>query len=90
MLHITLHIQHFKINGRLSVAILELLGSTPADGTLYTAAKGYLCLIVSGAPLFLLKYVLNDFLRSDDNRRLATRGSLYLSLIHIFLMLFMP
>lgn len=42
-------------------AILELLGTTPADGTLYTAAKGYLCLIASGAPLFLLKYVLNDF-----------------------------
>ena len=66
-------------------AILELLGTTPADGTLYTAAKGYLCLIASGAPLFLLKYVLNDFLRSDDNRRLATRGSLYGNAIRIAL-----
>lgn len=66
-------------------AILELLGTTPADGTLYTAAKGYLCLIASGAPLFLLKYVLNDFLRSDDNQRLATRGSLYGNAIRIAL-----
>ena len=72
-------------------AILELLGTTPADGTLYTAAKGYLCLIASGAPLFLLKYVLNDFLRSDDNRRLATRGSLYGNAIRIALdLIFVP
>ena len=72
-------------------AILELLGTTPADGTLYTAAKGYLCLIAAGAPLFLLKYVLNDFLRSDDNRRLATRGSLYGNAVRIALdLVFVP
>lgn len=72
-------------------AVLELLGTTPADGTLYTAAKGYLCLIAAGAPLFLLKYVLNDFLRSDDNRRLATRGSLYGNAIRIALdLIFVP
>lgn len=72
-------------------AILELLGTTPADGTLYTAAKGYLCLIAAGAPLFLLKYVLNDFLRSDDNRRLASRGSLYGNAIRIALdLIFVP
>lgn len=72
-------------------AILELLGTTPADGTLYTAAKGYLCLIAAGAPLFLLKYMLNDFLRSDDNRRLATRGSLYGNAIRIALdLVFVP
>ena len=55
---------------------LGLLGTTPADGELYKASKSYLCVIALGAPLFFLNYMLNYFLRNDDNQRLASVGFL--------------
>lgn len=56
--------------------VLGLLGTTPADGALYSASRSYLCIIALGAPLFFLNYMLNYFLRNDDNQRLASAGFL--------------
>lgn len=55
--------------------LLALLGTTVADGPLYTATKAYLQILVAATPLFYLSNVFNYFLRNDGNQRLAGIGS---------------
>ena len=62
---------------------LQLLGTSTADGGLYEASKSYVCIIALGAPLFFLNYMLNYFLRNDDNQRLASIGFLLGNIIDI-------
>lgn len=52
--------------------LLAVLGTVPADGELYETSHTYVQIIVSGTPLFFLTYMLNYFLRNDDNQKLAS------------------
>ena len=54
--------------------LLALLGTTEADGALFTVSRTYLQIILSGIPLFFTAYVMNYFLRNDDNEKLAGFG----------------
>lgn len=52
--------------------LLHLLGATESNPELYQATSEYLRIIVSGIPLFFFAYILNYFLRNDENQRLAS------------------
>lgn len=52
--------------------LLRLLGATMENPELYQASRDYLRIIISGTPLFFFAYILNYFLRNDDNQRLAS------------------
>lgn len=54
--------------------LLALLGTTPADGELFAAARTYLSVILSAAVLFFFTYFMNYSLRNDDHERLAGLG----------------
>lgn len=54
--------------------LMRALGVSPADGELYEAARTYVQWIVWGIPVFFASYVLNYYLRNDDNQVLASRG----------------
>lgn len=58
------------------VFVLKLLGATPDNGELFAASRQYVQIIALGAPLFFLNYMLNYFLRNDDNQKLASFGFL--------------
>lgn len=53
---------------------LWILGVRKSDGELYQATLDYVSLIALGAPLFFLNYILNYFLRNDENQKLAGIG----------------
>ncbi len=53
---------------------LGLLGISADDGGLYTAALEYIRVISLGTPLFFLSYILNYYLLSDDQAKLAGVG----------------
>ncbi len=55
-------------------ALMPLFGVTKAEPELYQAAFTYIRLIFWGAPIFFLSYLLNYYLRNDDNQVLASRG----------------
>ncbi len=53
--------------------LLRVLGAIKEENpALYQASRAYLQIIVSGIPLFFFAYILNYFLRNDDNQRLAS------------------
>lgn len=54
--------------------IVQLLGARPENGDLYTATRTYVQCILMGIPIFFVSYVLNYYLRNDDNQVLASRG----------------
>ena len=54
--------------------LMALLGTTSKDGELYQASSTYVRLILTGMPLFFVSYVLNYYLRNDDNQKLASIG----------------
>lgn len=55
-------------------SLMPLLGVNKSDLELYMAAFTYLRLIFLGTPVFFLSYLLNYYLRNDDNQVLASRG----------------
>lgn len=61
--------------GNLFLApILEMLGAAPDDKELFQASRTYIQIIISGTPLFFISYILNYYLRSDDQEKLAGFG----------------
>lgn len=64
------------VSGNLFLTpLLAVLGTVPEDGALYDAARSYLTVLVSSAPLFYLSHILNYYLRNDDNEKMAGWGS---------------
>lgn len=55
-------------------SFMPLFGVTMEEPELYHAAFTYIRLIFMGTPLFFLSYLLNYYLRNDDNQVLASRG----------------
>ena len=55
---------------------LGLLGTVPSDGEVYTACLDYIRIVVLGAPLLMLNVVFANFLRNDNNAKLASVGFL--------------
>lgn len=68
--------------------LLFILGTTPADGMLFSATRAYLRILISGTPLFFLSNILNYYLRNDNNQKLAGIGSLMGNLSDITLNVF--
>lgn len=54
--------------------VLAVLGTTPEDGILFEASRTYARIIITGMPAFFLSYIMNYYLRNDDNQRLASIG----------------
>lgn len=54
--------------------LLRLLGVSPENSELYAATRTYVQYILLGIPVFFISYVLNYYLRNDDNQVLASRG----------------
>lgn len=54
--------------------LMPLFGVDKTDAALYEAASTYIRLIFLGTPIFFLSYLLNYYLRNDDNQVLASRG----------------
>ena len=54
--------------------LMAVLGTAPEDGMLYEASSVYVRMILSAMPLFFASYVLNYYLRNDDNQKLASLG----------------
>ena len=63
--------------------ILTILGTVATDGELYLAARGYACIIITGMPTFFLAYIINYYLRNDDNQKLASIGFLIANMVDI-------
>lgn len=55
---------------------LGLLGTVPSDGEVYTACLDYIRIVALGAPLLMLNVVFANFLRNDNNAKLASAGFL--------------
>ena len=55
---------------------LGLLGTVPSDGEVYTACLDYIRIVALGAPLLMLNVVFANFLRNDNNAKLAYVGFL--------------
>lgn len=55
--------------------LLMILGTTPADGALFSATKEYVRILVSATPLFYLSNILNYYLRNDESYKLTGFGS---------------
>ena len=55
--------------------LLALLGTRPTDGSLYTATRAYLQILVAATPLFYLSNIFNYYLRNDGSQHLAGIGS---------------
>lgn len=53
---------------------LSVLGVGPEDGALFFASRDYVRIILWGMPILFLSYILNYFLRNDDDQKLASVG----------------
>ena len=62
------------IGNLLLEPLMLVLGTKPGDGEVYLASSTYVRLILTGMPLFFVSYVLNYYLRNDDNQKLASIG----------------
>ena len=75
----------------LLTPLLSLLGTTPADGRLFTAAAGYLRILLLGTPLLFLNYTLHFFLPNDNMEKQAsfafTAGNIVDIVLNILLVL---
>lgn len=54
--------------------LLAVLGVTRADGKLFAAGSEYVRIIITGMPVLFVSYILNYYLRNDDNQKLASVG----------------
>jgi putative MATE family efflux protein len=54
--------------------LMAVLGTTAADGSIYEASSTYVRMILTAMPLFFASYILNYYLRNDDNQKLASVG----------------
>lgn len=54
--------------------LVALLGADPADPVLWEICRQYMEIILLGIPLFFASYLLNYFLRNDDQEKLASFG----------------
>lgn len=54
--------------------LMLVLGTNPSDGEIYQASSTYVRMIVTAMPLFFISYILNYYLRNDDNQKLASIG----------------
>lgn len=53
---------------------MRLLGVTKTDGVLFEVSSEYVRTIVTGMPVLFISYLLNYYLRNDDNQKLASFG----------------
>lgn len=53
---------------------MAVLGVTREDGQLFAASCEYVRIIVTGMPVLFVSYILNYYLRNDDNQKLASVG----------------
>lgn len=56
------------------VQLMAVLGVTKADGALFEASSVYVRTIVTGIPVLFLSFIMNYYLRNDDNQKLASVG----------------
>lgn len=54
--------------------LVALLGADPADPELWETCRQYMKIVLLGIPLFFTSYLLNYFLRNDDQEKLASFG----------------
>lgn len=54
--------------------MLEILGTVPEDGALYSACSSYARILMAGAPILMSNVILTNFLRNDNRERLASIG----------------
>lgn len=72
--------------GNLMLAqVLALLGTVPEDGALYLASRDYARIIIAGMPAFFLSYIINNYLRNDDDQKLASFGFTAANILDILL-----
>ncbi len=69
--------------------ILKLLGIVYTDGELYNATREYVGIIIPGMPAFFIAYIINYYLRNDDNQKLAGIGFTIANLVDIALNIFL-
>lgn len=65
--------------------ILAMLGTTPGDGALYAASGEYARIIIMGIPAFFISYIMNYYLRNDDNQKLASLGFTIANILDVLL-----
>ena len=54
--------------------LMLVLGTSPDDGFVYHASSTYVRMILTAMPLFFASYILNYYLRNDENQKLASVG----------------
>lgn len=54
--------------------LMAALGVTREDGKLFAASSEYVRIIITGMPALFVSYILNYYLRNDDNQKLASFG----------------
>ncbi len=65
----------FALLGNLFLEqFLGMLGVNVQDGALFFASRDYVRIILCGMPVLFLSYILNYYLRNDDNQKLASIG----------------
>ena len=55
-------------------SLMTILGTSAEDGSIYEASSVYVRMILTAMPLFFASYILNYYLRNDDNQKLASVG----------------
>lgn len=54
--------------------LITLLGADPGEPLLWETCREYIGIVLAGIPLFFASYLLNYFLRNDDQEKLAGFG----------------
>lgn len=67
------------------VPFLRVLGVNQDNVELFNTASEYIRIIVSGFPLFTAAYVMNYYLRNDENERIASIGFTVANIIDVVL-----
>lgn len=74
-------------------AVLWIQGTTRAASELYAAASTYLRIVSAGAPIIIVSFVINDFMRNEDLEKAASFGASVGNVLdiglNIFLVLFL-